>query len=158
MRMMIIIMMRMLMIIIYPPQNLFGSHIHSICFFPPATSMQQSSSAGLSQQREARPPVSAHRWERAGPVPSAAVTASSCRGGAGIVERWGAERTPTETDDGRSGFVRSGPGRVHHRPHHIRQTATDHPESAVVGEEDILRARARLCVCVCVVVGVLCVL
>lgn len=58
-----------------------------------------------------------------------------------------------ETDDGRSGFVRSGPDRVHHRPHHIRQAAADHPESAVVGEGDFLRSRAR----VCVVVGVLCV-
>lgn len=64
------------------------------------------------------------------------------------------------TEDGRSGIVRSGPGRDHYRPDSLRQTAADHPQSAVLGESGFLRyyccLRVDVYMDVCVVVvGVL---
>lgn len=89
--------------------------------------------------------VAARLRVRAGPVPTAAEQQRihpTVEPGAWSRE----ERTERPTEDGRSGIVRSGPDRVHHRPDHLRQTAADHPQSAILGESGFLR---YWCLCVC---------
>lgn len=68
------------------------------------------------------------------------------------------EKRERATEDGRSGIVRSWPGRVHYRPDCLRQTAADHPQSAVLGESGFSRHccySVCLCVCGCVCGGCL---
>lgn len=97
--------------------------------------------------------VTARLWERAktGPFPSASAAAAAAReahhpavepGERNTEERTHREKGEREKGrekerarkDGRSGIVRSGPNRLHYRPDHLRQTAADHPEIAVLGE------------------------
>lgn len=100
--------------------------------------------------------VLARLWVRAGPVPTAESSSASIlpwsreRGAARSAQRESESERARATEDGRSGIVRSGPGRVHHRPDYLRQAAADHPQSAVLGESGFSGTAVCVWMCVCV--------